>query len=98
PDRPPLTVPIIVCAVCGLLLVVNAVLLSRLHDFSWKTFFLVGKWVLLAYLIITGLIEYSFVHNHITGSPLVVISIMLAFFAVNVTIVISFTVARYQEP
>jgi hypothetical protein len=79
-------------------MIVNVVLLSRLHDFSWRTFFLVARWVLLAYVVITGLIAYSFVHNHVTGSPLVVISIMLAIFAVSVTTVVSFTVARYQAP
>jgi drug/metabolite transporter (DMT)-like permease len=98
PRRPPLTVPIIICAVCGVLMIVNVVLLSRLHDFSWRTFFLVARWVLLAYALIAGLIAYSFVHNQVTGSPLVVISIMLAIFAVSVTTVVSFTVARYQAP
>ena len=98
PHRPPLTVPIAVVAVCGALFLVNVVLLSRLHEFSWKMFFLVARWVALAYAVIAGLIAYSFVHNHVTGSPLVVICLMLLIFAVSVTTVISFTVARYQAP
>ena len=98
PHRPPMTAPIAICAVCGVLFVVNVVLLARLHDFSFKTFWTVAGWVALAYALITGLIAYSFIHNRITGSPLVVICIMLLIFAVNVVIVISFTVARYQEP
>ncbi len=98
PRRPPLTAPIAILAVCGALFLVNLVLLSRLQDFSWRNFFLVGRWVVLAYAIITGLIEFSFVHNDVTGSPLVVISLMLAVFAVNVALVISFTVARFQQP
>jgi hypothetical protein len=98
PHRPPLTVPIVIVCVCGVLFLVNVVLLSRLHDFSWRTFWLVARWVVLAYAVVTGLIAYSFVHNHITGAPLVVICLMLLIFAVSVTTVISFTVARYQEP
>jgi hypothetical protein len=98
PDRPPLTVPIIICAACGGLFLANVVMLSRVREFSWRTFWLVAKWVALAYATITGLIAYSFVHNHITGSPLVVICIMLLIFAVSVVTVISFTVARYQAP
>ena len=98
PHRPPLTVPIIIVAVCGVLFLVNVVLLARLHDFSWRTFWLVAKWVVVAYAVITGLIAYSFVHNHVTGSPLVVICLMLLIFAVSVTTVISFTVARFQAP
>lgn len=98
PHRPPLAVPIAICAVCGALFIVNVVLLSRLHDFSWNTFWTVAGWVAVAYAVITGLIAFSFVHNHITGSPLVVICIMLLIFAVSVVTVISFTVARYQAP
>ena len=98
PHRPPLTVPIVILCVCAVLFLVNVVLLARLHDFSWRTFFGVAKWVALAYGVITGLIAYSFVHNHVSGAPLVVISLMLLVFAVSVTTVISFTVARYQAP
>jgi hypothetical protein len=98
PHRPPLTVPVIICAVCGVLFLVNVVLLSRVNEFSWRTFWTVAGWVALAYAVITGLIAYSFIHNRITGSPLVIICVMLLIFAVNVTTVISFTVARYQAP
>jgi hypothetical protein len=98
PHRPPLTVPIAIVAVCGVLFLVNVVLLSRLHDFSWKTFFLVARWVAVAYAVIAGLIAYSFIHNRVTGSPLVIICVMLLIFAVSVTTVISFTAARYQAP
>jgi len=98
PHRPSLTAPVAICAVCGAIFLVNVALLARVREFSWRSFWLVARWVALAYAVITGLIAYSFVHNHITGSPLVVICIMLAIFAVSVTTVISFTVARFQEP
>ena len=59
-------------------------------------FFLVLRWALLAYLIQPGMIEYVFVHNHASGAPLVVVTLMLVMFAITIPTVIAFTVARYQ--
>jgi hypothetical protein len=53
---------------------------------------------LLAYVIIAGMIEYSFLRDHITGGVLVVLTLSLVVFAVHVPVLIGFTVARYYEP
>jgi hypothetical protein len=73
-------------------------LLTRIDDFAWPRFMQVGKWALLAYLVIAGMIEYAFVHNQASGAPLLVLSLMLVMFALDVPLSISFTVARFQEP
>jgi hypothetical protein len=40
------------------------------------------------------MIEYVFVHNHASGGPLVVVTLMLVMFAITIPTVIAFTVAR----
>jgi hypothetical protein len=42
------------------------------------------------------MIEYAFVYDHTRGPQLVVMTLMLALFMVNVPVLIAFTVARYQ--
>jgi hypothetical protein len=78
------------------LLLWNIFTLSRLRDFAWDRFFLVARWTLVAYMIVAGMLEYVFVFDHTRGGILVVLTLMLAIFAVNVPLIIAFTVARYQ--
>jgi drug/metabolite transporter (DMT)-like permease len=96
PRRPPLGVPIALLAGSAALFAIGVVMLVRVRDFAWDTFFLVGRWALLAYLIQAGMIEFAFVHNHASGPPLVVVTLMLVMFAITIPTVIAFTVARYQ--
>ena len=96
PRRPPLTVPICLAAASGALLAVNVVLLLRSRGLAWDKFFLVGRWTLLSYVIAAALIEFAFVKDHTRGGALVVLTAMLALFAVNVPLIVAFTVARFQ--
>ena len=75
----------------------NVVALSRVQDFAWDRFFAVAKWSLLAYVVIAGLIEYAFLRDHVSGGPLVVLTLSLAVFAVHVPMLMGFTVARYAD-
>jgi hypothetical protein len=59
--------------------------------------FEVARWSLLAYVIIAGLIEYAFVRNHLSGGPLIVLTLSLVVFAVHVPMLMGFTVARFDE-
>lgn len=97
PKHVPLTVPTILLAASALLLVVNLALLARVPDFDWERFFAVGKWSLLAYSIIAGMIEYVFLRNHVRGGPLVILTLSLVVFAVHVPTLVGFTVARYSD-
>jgi hypothetical protein len=77
---------------------VNVYLLSRVRDFAWQRFFVVGRWSLLAYVIIGAMIEYAFVRNHVGGGALIVLTLSLAVFSVHVPTLVGFTVARYYDP
>jgi hypothetical protein len=98
PRHVPLGPAIALLAASALLLVGNLVALSRVPGFPWARFLEVGKWALLAYAITAGLIEYAFVRNHLSGGPLVVLTLSLVVYAVHVPMLIGFTVARYHEP
>jgi hypothetical protein len=88
-------VVLLVLSAC--LVVVNLVLIARVPDFDRARFVGVGRWALLAYAITAGLIEYAFLRNHITGGPLVVLTLSLVVYAVHVPMLIAFTVARYAD-
>lgn len=96
PRRPPLGVPIALAVVSFVLELVAGMSLARLAHFAWDRFILVAKWALLAYAISAGMIEYAFVRNHTRGGPLAVVTILLVMFAIDVPVVIAFTVARFQ--
>jgi hypothetical protein len=98
PQHVSLTPAIVLLAASALLLVLNLALLSRVKGFAWDRFFQVGKWSLLAYVAIAGMIEYVFLRNHLSGGPLIVLTLSLVVFAVHVPILVGFTVARYYEP
>jgi len=96
PKHAPLWFALVMLAVAAGLQVANAVLLSRIPGFAWDLFFQVGRWGLLAYAVIAGMIEYAFVYDHTRGAQLAVMTAMLALFMLNVPVLIAFTVARYQ--
>jgi hypothetical protein len=98
PQHVPLGPAIALLAASALLLAANMALLARVQGFAWERFFEIAKWSLLAYTVIAGLIEYAFLRDHLSGGPLVVLTLSLVVFAVHVPILIGFTVARYYEP
>jgi hypothetical protein len=97
PKHAPLGVAVALLALAAVLQLTNAILLFRLRDFAWDRFFEVGRWALLAYAVIAGMIEYAFVYDKTRGAQLVVMTLMLALFMLNVPVLIAFTVARYQR-
>jgi len=97
PKHAPLGVAVALLALAAALQLTNAVLLFRLRDFAWDRFFQVGGWALLAYAVIAGMIEYAFVFDKTRGAQLVLMTVMLALFMLNVPVLIAFTVARYQQ-
>ena len=97
PRPAPLGAAVTLLLVGATLLLGAGVLLSRLKDFAWTTFFKVFKWELLAYLVVSGMIELAFVRDHVRGSSLVIVTLMLVVFALSVPTTAAFTVARYHE-
>jgi hypothetical protein len=98
PEHVPLGPAVALLAASALLLVGNLIALARVNDFAWARFFDVAKWSLLAYAVIAGMIEYSFLRNHLRGGPLVVLTLSLVVFAVHVPMLVGFTVARFADP
>jgi len=97
PNPPALALPVLLVAGSAVLWAASLLLLSRHAGFAWGVFFSVARWALLAYVVIAGMIEYAFIHNHASGAPLLVLSLMLVMFALNVPLSIGFTVARFQD-
>ena len=95
PRHVPLGPAIALLAASAVLLAANMIALSRVRDFAWDRFFEVGKWSLLAYTVIAGMIEYAFLRDHIGGGALFVLTLSLVVFAVHVPMLVGFTVARY---
>ena len=98
PEHVSLAPAVILLALSAALMIVNLLSLTRVSGFAWDRFFTVAKWSLLAYLVIGGMIEFVFVHNHVRGSTLVVLTLSLLIFAIHVPALIGFTVARYHQP
>ena len=44
------------------------------------------------------MIGFAFVRDHTRGTPLALVIVMLVIFALDVPLVIAFTVARYSSP
>jgi drug/metabolite transporter (DMT)-like permease len=98
PGHPALVLPVALVIAGALLTTAALVLLSRIRPFAWRTFFLVFRWGLAAYLVIAGLLGYVFIHDHTPGTVMAVLAATLAVFAFDVPVILAFTVARFQEP
>ncbi len=96
PEHVPLTPAVILLALSALLLAGNVLALAKTEGFAWARFIEVGRWALLAYVVISAMIEYVFLRNNTSGGPLVVLTLSLAVFALTVPVLIAFTVARYD--
>jgi hypothetical protein len=98
PQHVALTLPTALLIASALLVVGNLVTLSRVPGFAWPRFFQVGAWALAAYLFTAALIEFAFLRNHLKGGPLVILTLSLLVYAIQVPAMIAFTVARYDTP
>lgn len=98
PQHVPLGPAIALLVASALVLTVNLVWLSRVENFAWERFFQVVRWALLAYAVTAGMILYAFLRDHLSGGPLVVLTLSLVIYAAQVPTLIAFTVARWAEP
>jgi hypothetical protein len=96
PEHVSLAPAVILLALSAALMAFNVFSITRVKGFAWDRFLTVAKWSLLAYVVIGGMIEFVFVHNHTSGSTLVVLTLSLAIFAIHVPVLMGFTVARYH--
>ena len=98
PTVPPLGPAVGLLAGGGVLTVAAMGLLARIRPFAWRTFFLVVRWAFVAYVVIAGLLALVFIYDHTRGTTLVVLMLTLVVFAIDVPMIVAFTVARYADP
>ena len=96
PQHVPLGPAIALLIASSVVLIANLALLRRVPDFAWPRFFQVAKWALLAYAFTAAMIEYAFLRDHLKGGPLVILTLSLLVYALQVPTLIAFTVARYD--
>jgi len=97
PQQVSVTPAVILLAAAALVFATALVLLARTEGFAWDRFLEIARWALLAYAVIAGLIVYVFLRNDTSGAPLVVLVLSLVLFALDVPMLIGFTVARYAD-
>jgi hypothetical protein len=98
PHRAPTALPIIVLVGAAGLIAWNVLALSRLREFSWSSFWLVGRWALVAYAVISGMLLYVFLRDGTRGTQLVLVTLMLIAWGMIIPMLLAFSVARYQPP
>lgn len=96
PRPAPLGPAVALLAASAVALGLAVVLMARLSGFAWHSFFTVVKWALLAYAVIAGLLEFAFVYDGTRGSMLVLLTLSLLIFAVDIPVLFGFSVARFQ--
>jgi hypothetical protein len=95
-NDPSLTIPVALDVVA--IVVAATVVASRIEDFAWRIFFVVARWALLGYLVIAGMIELVFIIDDTPAKQLATLTTGLAIFVLSVTLILAFSVARYQPP
>lgn len=98
PSSPPLGPAVGLVSAGGALTVAALIALARIRRFAWGTFFEVARWAGLAYLVIAGILGFVFIYDRTRGATLAVLVVSLVVFAIDVPVVIAFTVARFQPP
>ncbi len=96
PNVPPLAPAIGLLAAAAVSVVANALMLARVRGFAWRPFFVVGGWTLLGYGLIAGLLMFVFVYNELPALQLAFLIATLVVGAVNIPMILAFSVARYQ--
>jgi hypothetical protein len=98
PKEVPLLLPTILAIAAAVVLVLNLYLTASLKDFAWPVFKLVFAWALAAYAVIAALLMFVFLRDDIPSDVMTFLIAMLIIYAVNIPLLLAFSVARYQEP
>ena len=96
PKRISLILPIILAVVAGAAMIYSIAMTLFSRTLAWRTFLKVLRWTLLVYFVVAGMLEYVFVYDGTRGSALIVLTTMLLIFALDVPMIIAFTVAKYS--
>ncbi|HUZ22072.1 MAG TPA: hypothetical protein VMU75_16050 [Acidimicrobiales bacterium] len=97
PRNAPLAVPVALLVASGVMSLGAIVLLTRLRRFAWHLFFNVARWVLALTFVFAAMAEYVFAYDDTRGTPLVILTVVLILAAVNIPVVLGFSVARHER-
>jgi hypothetical protein len=97
PGPAPLWGSILWIGIASALTIASITLILRRKPFARDVFFKVAKWVFLYMLVLTGVGEYVIVFDKTRGEPLVIITIILVLFLINVPMLWGFSVARHER-
>ncbi|MGC2191397.1 MAG: hypothetical protein WA751_03575 [Candidatus Dormiibacterota bacterium] len=97
PRQAPLPIPVALISLAAVLLLAAVVMLTRIGEFAWDRFFQVSGWALAAYVVIAGMLEYVLLVDQTRGALLLLMTITLTIFALDIPIILGFSVARHQE-
>ena len=96
PGRAPLVPAVVLTLAAVAVLVANVALLARHPGFAWWRFSQVARWTLLAYVVVAGMLEFTFLYDHTRGAVLALLTVLLTTFTLNVPLLVAFTVARFE--
>lgn len=97
PGEPELGPAIGLLAGAAVAVLANIASLARARGFAWGVFFTVGRWILLAYAVIAGMLMFIFVYNELPARQLAFLVATLAVGAIDVPMMLAFSVARYHS-
>ncbi|HET7568489.1 MAG TPA: hypothetical protein VFJ91_10885 [Gaiellaceae bacterium] len=96
PKRAPLLPPTILLVAALAVLAANVALILRRPGFARRRFRQVVGWMLLVYLVVAGMLEFTFLRDHTHGAVLALMTALLATFTLNVPVLAGYTVARFE--
>src|SRR3990172_4717213 len=91
PEEPPLAPAIGLLAAAAAAVMANAVALARVRGFAWRIFFVVGGWTLLGYGLISGLLTFVLIYNHLPARQLAFQIATLSVLAVDIPMMLAFS-------
>lgn len=97
PQSPPLGWSVAFLVASVLLLAAAIVLLSRRRNFAWPLFFTVARWVLVLTGIFIAMALFVFIVDGTSGAPLAIMASVLVLAAVDVPLLLGFSVARHER-
>ena len=97
PNLPPMPIVTSLLVLGGAFALFAAIWLSQAKNLAWDKFFKVFRWVILEYVVEAGMLEYIFIYDHVRGHMLVIVTLALILFAIDIPIIMSFTAARFQS-
>lgn len=98
PKSPPAVWPLGLLGASAALLLTAIALLAARPGFAWRLFFQVARWVVVLTAVFAAMAVYVFVSDGTPRSTLAILATVLGLAALNVPLLIGFSVARHERP